>query len=208
MFMEFVDRTLLFHDTSSNIQKFHLTTNKLMSASRVHSWIKYLTMRSVKELNLWLDEHKRFLIPLSLFTCESLTTLEITAPLYMTIHLPTSLSLPKLMSLTLCGFEFTDEQHISNCPVLEILILDYCNWFGVTNFCISTPALKHLEIDPNHMVDDDGLQDCALKINAPNLVSFTYNGWLAKEYFLSSFQALESANIWLCDEYDVPGGNR
>ncbi|RZC58107.1 hypothetical protein C5167_005414 [Papaver somniferum] len=52
--------------------------------------------------------------------------------------------------------------------------------------------------------DDDGLQDCALKINAPNLVSFTYHGWVEKEYFLSSFQTLESASVWLC----VPRGRK
>ncbi|RZC58674.1 hypothetical protein C5167_005978 [Papaver somniferum] len=52
--------------------------------------------------------------------------------------------------------------------------------------------------------DDDGLQDCALKINAPNLVSFTYHGWVAKEYFLSSFQTLESASVWIC----VPRGRK
>ncbi|RZC88781.1 hypothetical protein C5167_031154 [Papaver somniferum] len=123
--------------------------------------------------------------------------------LYPFIYIPKSFSLPKLKSPTLCGFQFIDDcwdgLHISNCHVLENLILDW-NWFGVRNFCISTPALKHLVIDRGGIVDDDGLQNCALKINAPNLSSLTYRGCVAKEY-LSSFQSLESAKVWLCDLY-------
>ncbi|XP_026420716.1 putative F-box/LRR-repeat protein At4g13960 [Papaver somniferum] len=55
-FMEFLDRTLLLHDTSSNIQKFHLKTNGHMSASRVHSWISNLTKRNVKEVGLYIGD--------------------------------------------------------------------------------------------------------------------------------------------------------
>ncbi|RZC87513.1 hypothetical protein C5167_036053 [Papaver somniferum] len=129
--------------------------------------------------------------------------LELTAS-FIPLSIPKSFSLPKLESLTLCGFHFIDdcwnEQHISNCPVLENLILDW-NWFGVRDFCISTPALKYLEIDHGGIVHDDGLQNCALKINAPNLASLTYRGCVVKEYVLSSFQSLESAKVWLCDQY-------
>ncbi|XP_026459947.1 F-box/LRR-repeat protein At4g14103-like [Papaver somniferum] len=198
-FMDFVDRTLRLRDASSNIQKIHIYMKQHFNASRVHSWISNITGRNVEKLDLWLNQREPFLIPSSLFTCESLITFELIA-YFIPLSIPKSFSLPKLKSLTLCGFHFIDDcwnqQHISNCPVLENLILDL-NWFGVRNFCISTPVLKYLEIDHGVIEDDDGLQNCVLKINAPNLASLTYRGCVAKEYVLSSFQSLESAEVWL-----------
>ncbi|XP_026420491.1 F-box/LRR-repeat protein At4g14103-like [Papaver somniferum] len=202
--MEFVDRTLVLHD-ESNIQKCHLTTNEHMSASRVHLWIENLTRRNIQELELWLDQGKPFYIPLSLFRCESLNKLELIAN--NGTRLPRSFIFPKLKSLKLIGIQFTDndcwkEQHFSNCHVLEDLILEDCTWFGVSNFCISTPTLKLWEIC-NLTWAEEGLQNCALEIHAPNLVSLTYCGTVAKEYVLSSFQTLESAKVHLCDYGNV-----
>ncbi|XP_026433885.1 F-box/LRR-repeat protein At3g26922-like [Papaver somniferum] len=90
-------------------------------------------------------------------------------------------------------------QHFSNCPVLENLSLEDCSLSDMRNFCISIPTLKLLKV---YTWDEDGLQDCAFKINAPNLVSLTYCGRVAKEYILSSFQTLESAEVLFC-KYDA-----
>ncbi|XP_026406014.1 putative F-box/FBD/LRR-repeat protein At3g59240 [Papaver somniferum] len=197
-FMEFVDRTLLLHDVS-NIQKFHLKTNKHIYTNSVHSWIANLTRRNIEELHLLLDQDTPFFISLSLFTCQSLIKLDLTAN--SATHLPRSFCFPKLKRLTLRRIQFTDdcwnEQHFSKCPVIEELILSDSTWFGVRNFCISTPTLKLLNI---YTWEADGLQDCALKINAPNLVSLAYLGCVAKEYVLSSFQALESAEVYFCTD--------
>ncbi|XP_026398367.1 F-box/LRR-repeat protein At4g14103-like [Papaver somniferum] len=203
-FMEFVDRTLVLHD-ESNIQKCHLTTNELMSASRFHLWIENLTRRNIQELELWLDQDKPFYIPLSLFRCESLNKLELIAN--NGTRLPGTFIFPKLKSLKLIGIQFTDndcwkEQHFSNCHVLEDLILEDCTWFGVSDFCISTPTLKLLEIC-NLTWAEEGLQNCALEIHVPNLVSLTYCGSVAREYVLSSFQTLESAKVHLCEYGNV-----
>ncbi|XP_026398188.1 putative F-box/LRR-repeat protein At3g59170 [Papaver somniferum] len=144
---------------------------------------------------------------LSFLDTEYLAQTSISSPTFTTIRVLKSYSLPKLRSLTLRGVEFTDEHHIYNCPVLENLILDCCTWFHVRSFCISTPALKLLEIDKGGW-DYDGLQDCSLKIDAPNLVSLSYRTSVAKEYALSSFLTLESAKVGLYDEYDVPRGQK
>ncbi|KAI3899765.1 hypothetical protein MKW92_044786, partial [Papaver armeniacum] len=193
-FMDFVDRTFHLHDTSTNIQKIHIHMNEHFNASRVHSWISSITKRNiVAELCLNFDQKKRFRVPLSLFTCASLITLELSS--MYNIHVPRSFSFPNLKSLTLYCVQFNDEQHLS-CPLLEDLILVNCTWFGARNFSISTPALKLLEINNDvTVVDDDGLQDCALEINAPNLESLAYHGNPAKEYFFSSFKTLESAKV-------------
>ncbi|XP_026384587.1 F-box/LRR-repeat protein At4g14103-like [Papaver somniferum] len=203
--MDFVDTTLQRHH-ASNIQKFCLYTDRHMNASRVCSWIENLGRCNVEDLSLYLDLDEDFFVPPSLFTSESLIKLELSAPscdsCSMPIHLPNSFSCPKLKSLTLHQIQFTEDkcwndQHFSNCPLLEDLTLEDCTWANVGNFCISTPALKVLKF---YAWDeyDNSLQDCALQINAPNLVSLTYFGRVSKDYVLSSFPKLESAEVLLC----------
>ncbi|XP_026420554.1 putative FBD-associated F-box protein At5g56700 [Papaver somniferum] len=152
---------------------------------------------NVRELNLDLRLDKPFSIPSSLFTCESLTKLELCAS--RAIRIPKSLSFPKLKSLILIGIQFTEddgwnEKHFSNFPVLENLILKECTWHGMNKFCILTPVLKVLEF-LNSDLKKDGLQDCDLKIHAPNLVSLSQVGGVAKDYDLSSFVKLDRAEI-------------
>ncbi|XP_026436426.1 putative F-box/FBD/LRR-repeat protein At1g78760 isoform X1 [Papaver somniferum] len=105
------------------------------------------------------------------------------------------ISFPKLKSLETEGVEFSNEywneKLFSNCPVLEDFRIEHCTWFGMPNFCISTPALKHLKIDNW----DDGLRGCTLKVHAPNLETLYYNGSVAKEYVLTAFPLLVRAAV-------------
>ncbi|RZC81888.1 hypothetical protein C5167_044474 [Papaver somniferum] len=198
--MDFVDRTLLLHD-ESNIQKFKLNLYSDMNASRVHSWIENVTRRNAEELSLDLSIPKGDLplsIPLSLFNCESLTKLKLTASPSMCF--PKKIFFPKLKSLTLWSIKFGDgcwnEQPFSNCLVLEELFLYHCTWFGMTQFCISTPALKVLEINNELDEEETGLEGCDLKIHAPSLVSLSCRrGCVAKDYELSSFSTLDEAVV-------------
>ncbi|RZC60085.1 hypothetical protein C5167_021836 [Papaver somniferum] len=97
----------------------------------------------------------------------------------------------------LIGVEFVDEcwneQLFSNCPVLEILCMVSCTWSDMKNFCISNPALKFLLI--LNVEEEDGFQNCALKIHAPSLESLTYKGRPAKDYALSSIPKLVEVHI-------------
>lgn len=65
---------------------------------------------------------------------------------------------------------------------------------------MSTPSLKVLNIrnyDPGeedcHRID--GLRDCVFEIQAPNLVSLTYWGDLAKDYVMSNFLAVVEVDV-------------
>ncbi|XP_026419687.1 putative F-box protein At1g58310 [Papaver somniferum] len=166
-FMDFLDRTLLLRDASSNIQKFSLATHKNMNASR------------------------------SLFKCESLTKLKLSAS--RAIHIPKSVSFAKLKSLSLERIQFRDdcwkEQYFSDCPFLEKLNLEDCTWSSVRKFCIFTSALKVLNIWNQSLEKDYGLQNCHLKIHAPSMISLTYSGCVAKDYDLSSFPILNTAHV-------------
>ncbi|RZC59818.1 hypothetical protein C5167_007120 [Papaver somniferum] len=80
-----------------------------------------------------------------------------------------------------------------NCQVLEFLCMVNCTWSHMKNFCISNPALKLLFI--LNVEEEDGFQNCALKIHAPSLESLTYIGRAAKDYALSSIPKLVEVSI-------------
>ncbi|OVA11119.1 hypothetical protein BVC80_1741g114 [Macleaya cordata] len=110
-----------------------------------------------------------------------------------------SVSFPRLKILWLTFIIFADdystEQLFSNCPVLEELLISYCTWVNMKIVCISAPALKSLLVDGPETANIDGLHNCEVKIYAPNLVSFSYTGSVAKDCVLCSFSSLVHAEI-------------
>ncbi|RZC57964.1 hypothetical protein C5167_005268 [Papaver somniferum] len=202
MFMDIVDKILHLHDMSK-IDKFCLDYSDYLRPSKVNLWIYAAIKRNIEKFDLTLVQEGGgpIHIPLSLFTCESLITLKL--DICTRMYLPKYISCPRLKHLQLCEVDFSDkynsEQLFSNCPVLEELVLQDCDWWGMRNFCISAPALKILKIwgviDHSRWYNPYRLQGCALKVDAPNLVSLSYKCGLAKEYVASSFQTLVDADL-------------
>ncbi|XP_026424578.1 F-box/LRR-repeat protein At3g26922-like isoform X3 [Papaver somniferum] len=161
-FMDFVDGTLHRHKFS-NVNKFSLRWDDHLNESRLHSWISSLLMGNVKELSLHIRQNQSVFIPPSLFTCESLISLDLST--YPNIRLPKCINFPRLKHLKLSGFEISDEswngELFLNSPVLEELILGPCK-FDIGNFCISIPTLLKVYI----LCDDE---DCAFIVDAPRL---------------------------------------
>lgn len=193
-FIDFVDGTLHRRCLSDNsIQKFHLTTSEHLDESLLHSWISSVVSRNVKDFSLFLCANDSSCIPLSFFTCASLTSFHLTV--YPILDFPNYISFPRLKHLRLENIQLTNqcwsEKVFPNSPDLEELNLENCR-FCDPSFCISVPTLKILRIDGTH-----GLDECALKIQAPNLVTLYYTGYVAKEYVLSSFLMLEEAVVHL-----------
>ncbi|XP_026428084.1 putative F-box/LRR-repeat protein At3g59230 [Papaver somniferum] len=193
-FMNFVDGTL-YGRNSSNVDKFILWWDAPMSDIRVHNWITSVIRANVKEIGLALIQEHGLFIPLSLFTCESLISLQVlTNP---SIRLPKHIYLPRLKRLELYHFEFTNEswneELFSSSHVLEELILHGCI-YHVRNFSISIPTLKLLKII-SWARDQNGLRDCVFEIDAPRLVTFSYSGYVAKEFVMSRFPALVEADV-------------
>ncbi|XP_026416091.1 putative F-box protein At3g58860 [Papaver somniferum] len=116
------------------------------------------------------------------------------------------MSLPKLKHLKLGGVRFSNEYNnellsLSNCPVLEDLTLENCEWVDGKNFCISAPSLENLKIisdrQDNYWVvsREPGLRYSGLEIHAPRLVSLTYKDSIPKDYVMSSSPTLVEADV-------------
>ncbi|KAI3876892.1 hypothetical protein MKW92_016917 [Papaver armeniacum] len=201
-FMDFVDGTLHRRHSGANTQRFAITWYNNLNEYRVNSWIFNAVRSNVQQVTLRLIQDEPMIITRSLFTCESLISLKLNV--VPSVSFPNYISFPKLKCLELDGVAFSNEywneKLFSNCPVLEDFSMEHCTWFGVPNFCISTPALKHFKIDnwedewlPRG--EDDGLRGCTLKVDAPNLETFYYNGSVAKEYVLTTFPLLVRAVV-------------
>ncbi|KAI3955434.1 hypothetical protein MKW98_018535 [Papaver atlanticum] len=200
-FMDFMDRLFRFRDMS-NIGKFSLSCNKHCDEDRVHSWLSAVVRHNVVEFSLLSkDERDSSMIPLLLFTCETLTMLKIEMPIY--VDVPTNVHLPKLKVLQLINIRFTAgpliEKLCSNCLVLEELEINNCTIEDIMEISISSHTLKRMFIDVPlcHQID----------IDAPSLEVFQHKGTLAEVYDLFSFPSLIDANISLSDINDWMNGD-
>ncbi|XP_026423579.1 F-box/FBD/LRR-repeat protein At2g26030-like [Papaver somniferum] len=189
-FMGFVDRLLSNrHDVHSpSIQKFCLYFDTYFDISRVKGWISTVLQHKVEELAFM--DHKGIEFPACLFTCESLTVLEI----YKSFHeLPESVNFPKLKILRL-NVSLYDEHLIqkllSNSPILEELSLDvrFCN---IQYLSICGSNLKRV------FFNGPLCWDFNIHIDAPNLQSFRYSRVLANDFVLHNFSTLLAAEIVL-----------
>ncbi|KAI3897567.1 hypothetical protein MKW92_007740 [Papaver armeniacum] len=190
-FMRFVDRVLSFRQDvhSPSIKEFGLYLDTAFDASRVNGWISTVLRHKVEALAL--EDRKGITFPPSLFTCESLTYLEIEKS---TLELPESVNFPKLRTLHLdVGLENEHliQKLLSNSPILEELSLELCDW-DIRYLRIFGPNLKRLFINGycSHRNFD-------IQINAPNLQSFEYSGILAKDFVLHNFLTLLDAEVEL-----------
>ncbi|XP_074320300.1 F-box/LRR-repeat protein At4g14103-like, partial [Silene latifolia] len=178
-FHNFVERVLIHRDVTY-ITRFRLSC-RVWCETRVSSWISSAIRRNVKELELFLELHNPFHLPPRVFNCSSLRTLKIC--MECTLKLPNNVFLPNLRTLYLGAVGFSDEESVnklfSGCPALEELKLIDCSWEKLESITISIPSLKSLRIDELfYMLSVNKRNDCIIKLELPNLVSFEFLGGL------------------------------
>ncbi|KAI3871378.1 hypothetical protein MKW92_017299 [Papaver armeniacum] len=191
-FMDFVDRVLILRNMS-DIKKFCLACHgEYFDDQRLKAWITTAIKCRVEELivSRCVSEDS-YIIPVDLYTCESLTLLEI--EFYDdTLYLPQTIYFPRLKILRLSEILFSNEQFtqqlFSGCPVLEELSLKYCTWKDL-NFISSTlKVLTFVSCLRN-------CSDAITKIDAPNLMSITIDDGIRKSLEVDSFPSLLDADI-------------
>ncbi|KAI3881815.1 hypothetical protein MKW92_031418 [Papaver armeniacum] len=176
-FMDFMDRVLLLRNMS-DIKKFCLTCNgKYFNNQRIKGWITTAIQCRVEELIVcrcgYVGESSD-IIPVDLYTCESLTLLDIEF-FDDTLYLPQLIYFPRLKILRHRKFQ---------------LSLRYCSWKRVS---LISSTLKVLTLV-------GCLRICAwfgavTKIDAPNLMSITINDVLGESLVVDSFPSLVDADI-------------
>lgn len=146
-FTNFVDTVLLLQG-SARIKQFVLSCDVLGDASRVRLWVSAAVKRNVEEFIADLsDIQGNFVLPYCLFTCATLTHMELSIPWAM--ELPSRICLPNLRVLLLLNITFADEhstKRLLSSPVLEELSIEECTWNNLETLTIQAPMLKFLTI--------------------------------------------------------------
>lgn len=195
IFMNSVERVLLLRD-SSNIEKFTLTC-RIDDATRTRIWVSAAVNRNVKELCVDFsegDESESFVFPLCLFTCATLTKLEITS--HGVLRLPSSIPLPCLKILSLQHVVFPDEdstQQILNLRTLEELEICFCDWKNLKAITISAPKLRSLDIYEMRRSNLRGSDACHVMIFGTALTFFSLSGGFWDDYCLFKSSSLVEA---------------
>ncbi|KAI3950626.1 hypothetical protein MKW92_006674, partial [Papaver armeniacum] len=188
--MDFLDTVLYRHD-KPNIKKFCLSGAHNFNESRLTKWLDTVIKRKVEELTLSKEFKKnKFVLPLSCFTCDSLTILKLNC---VSFNVPNNVALPRLKLLQLRYLVLTNgremEKLFSNCPILEQLSLIYYDSLKSQVLCITNFALKNLHIRSCEFINS------TMKIYAPNLSTISYTGEIPSDFVVDSFPSLSEAVI-------------
>uniref|UniRef100_A0A7N2LUA9 F-box domain-containing protein n=1 Tax=Quercus lobata TaxID=97700 RepID=A0A7N2LUA9_QUELO len=197
-FMNFVERVLLLRD-SSDIKTFTLYCDVLHDASHASAWISAAVRRNVQQLDIRLCNFREpFSLPHSLFTCMTLTELELEMPCIL--KLPPTICFTNLKTLKFRYVTFSSEyltqKLFSGLPVLEDLDLRDCNWVNIKVVSISAPKLLDISIteDTENQNDEKG---CQVLISGVSLNVFYYYGEFYNEYRVYNSSSLVDASIFV-----------
>ncbi|KAI3851170.1 hypothetical protein MKX03_007235 [Papaver bracteatum] len=193
-FMDFVDRVLSFRNRIE-IKKFCLTCNgKYFDDQRIKAWITTAIKCRVEELIVSRDAIEIVdIIPVDLYTCESLTFLDIDLYGGQHLNLPQLISFPRLKILQLSEISVFMERNIqlifSNCPVLEEFCLNHCL---LNHLRIISSTLKSLTFfGTMHTC----MSDIKIMIDAPNLMSIKIRDGIRQHLVVESFPSLVDADL-------------
>ncbi|KAL5725680.1 hypothetical protein ACHQM5_008798 [Ranunculus cassubicifolius] len=201
-FINFVENVLLHHDPTVVIETFHLFYMTIIDEAHLTAWISTILNRKVQDIELHVSAECPIIFPSALFTCHSLTDIDLTAML-STFELPCSVCFPNLKLWRLKFIQFSCGGGIQevtfNFPVLEEFILIDCVWLKIKDVIIFAPKLERIVID-NEEEDDDGIYtNCEVKIYAESLLTLDVISGLTYGLSLCNVSSLASACINLSD---------
>ncbi len=193
-YFKLVDR-VLFRD-SAHIQKLRLAFSMPVNVLRPFFWVYHAVKHNVQELDLSLPFRKAILLPRSLFTSKSLSTLKLT--MECVLKVPSSICFSGLAILHLSHVTFLDDQScqqlFSGCPVLQELVLYSCGWKNIKSITISIPTLRKLTIQDCPSGPDD-LLDSEIKIYATDLISLRCQTYLTVDFSFCNLSSLVYAFV-------------
>ncbi|KAL2521711.1 F-box/FBD/LRR-repeat protein [Forsythia ovata] len=182
--------SILSRCTSKQIERFSLVVNVDVDFEHVKAWVNDAVSRNVRELRL-----KRSIMPQCIFTCKTLTVLELVSDiLFHKNNIPTSFDLPNLKSLRTCLLypKVLANKLFSSCPILEDLTIEGTVRSG-TIFNISCPLLKTLKMEL-HALDFEGLK-CKFVINAPDVKYLELIDMSTAEYVVENLNSVVEAKM-------------
>ncbi|TKY49272.1 F-box/FBD/LRR-repeat protein [Spatholobus suberectus] len=203
-FVCFVNGVLL-HLANSNIQSFSLSlTCSQYDSSQVSAWISSILERGVQKLHIQYTDNVLFPSH-SLFSCSSLVQLVL--QMRCTLCVPIFASLPNLQNLSISGIRVVSESTtysedlILNFPVLKVFEARGCEWLTKQSISIQAPLLKRFSITIWNSLSNESCKS-AIKVFAPCLTDFSYEGDLEQDIILLNSSSILSASVVIVIDED------
>jgi hypothetical protein len=197
LYTNVMERALVLRECS-NIKQFTLTYYVVDEVVLVSGWISAAVRRNVQEMYIDLNSLTYpFSLPHSLFTCVTLTKLEL--GMRCTLKLPPTICFSNLKSLIIAYVTFwndySTQKLFSGLPVLQELDLYHCNWKNLKVVSInSAPKLQSIRITEVMETKNPG-DGCQVMISGVRLKEFYYIGEFYNEYCFNNTPLFVEASI-------------
>ncbi|XP_020207706.1 F-box/FBD/LRR-repeat protein At3g14710 isoform X1 [Cajanus cajan] len=199
-----VNRVLL-HFANSIVKSFSLClTSYHYDLSLVSSWISSILEKGVQKLHIQYAD--KILFPSqTLFSCSSLVQLVL--QMRCTLSVPIFASLPNLQSLSLSGIRLVSESSnysediILRFPLLKVFEARGCEWQTKQNISIEAPLLERFSVATWRSVSNESHKS-SIKIVAPYLADFSYEGDLEQDIILLNSPSVRSASVVIVIDED------
>nr|KYP33488.1 F-box/LRR-repeat protein At3g14710 family [Cajanus cajan] len=201
--------TMLLHHVNSSVQSLSLClTWYHYDSSQVSAWISSILKRVVQNLHIHIHYADKLLFPSqTLFGCISLVQLVL--QMRCTLSVPIFSCLPNLQSVTLSGIMLVSESESSNYsediilrfPLLKVFEARGCEWQTKQNINIEAPLLERFSIAIWRSLSNESHKS-GIKIFAPYLVDFSYEGDLEQDIILLNSSSIRSASVVIVMDED------
>ncbi|XP_013700096.2 probable FBD-associated F-box protein At1g32375 [Brassica rapa] len=202
-FSLFVDRSFFRHEAPV-IEALHFKLGSICGSEDIQAWMRSADKRCVRELTIKIyTDTDSVLLPWSLYRggCSMLVTLNIrNAVLVDDLEQP--ISFPFLRTLSLESMKYPSGEFVkkllSNCHVLENLVVEQCEADNATIFTVIVPSLKSLVLKT--LENKLGNDAHGFVIDAPSLENFDifhFSGFCTFESNMSKIvEAKLVLNTW------------
>ncbi|XP_019088662.1 PREDICTED: F-box/FBD/LRR-repeat protein At5g56420-like isoform X2 [Camelina sativa] len=192
---QFVSGTLLLHKAAV-LESFHLNIASECSGSEVGLWVRIALDRFVRDLKIsFYNDHGPVRLPSRLFRCETIETLELCR--VIALDVPCRFSFRSLKKLRLLSVRYSDEESfsrfISNCPVLEDLVVETCEEDNVVTFTVNVASLQSLSI--SHTLRDIPNSDEVFVIHSHGLKQLKVVDYFGELNLIGNMLKLVEANL-------------
>lgn len=207
-FMSFVEAALSHRDRQSCLVSFSLSCKVFRDTARINTWITAAIWCNVEELCLILDSvQDSLMLPCFTFMCNTLKKLHI--EMEQTLLIPSAtatICFPRLKHLTLKGVKFLDDestQKLLSSPLLEELIMEWCDWVNIKSVTVTAPNLQKLIIyDLVRCPPLAGnFERKVWIVGATKLKTFCYFGEFTNEFCIfGTCEQLTRVEIWMAPQ--------
>ncbi|WZY81867.1 hypothetical protein YC2023_028251 [Brassica napus] len=134
----------------------------------IRSWLLTAVSRNLREVEVSHGCNNKVLnmLPSSLYTCKSLVSVKLNGRRLL-VDVPRMVSLPFLKTLLLQDVKYKNEDSLqrllSNCPVLEDLLVEGCKGDNMVKFIVIVPSLQRLTVNILEDLDEFVMDTPSLK---------------------------------------------